>query len=95
MDTRQVPDWYPETTQMIRHTDGILRNLELELLDFLERQQPDWRVRGELERLVDALHGTAGALALVEMETRNAVRDVRRAGASNRPATPRLRAASG
>jgi hypothetical protein len=95
MDTSQVPDWYPETTQLIRHMDGILRNLELEFLDFMERQQPDWRVRGELERLVEALHGTAGALALVEMETRNAVREVGRAGAASRPATPPLRAASG
>jgi hypothetical protein len=95
MDTSQLPDWYPETTRMIRHTGGILRNLELELLDFMERQQLDWRVRGELERLVEALHGTAGALALVEMETRNAVREVRRAGAANQLTTPRLQAASG
>lgn len=33
-----VPDWYVEAVQVIRHTEGILRNLELELLDFMARQ---------------------------------------------------------
>jgi hypothetical protein len=92
MDTRQVPDWYVEAVQMIGHTGGILRDLELELLDFMERQPPDWRVWSELERLVESLHGTAGALALVEMTTRNAIREVMSASP---PAVSPKRAAAG
>jgi hypothetical protein len=43
----------------------------LELLDFMERQCLDWRVQRELLEFVEALRGAAGALALVEMTTRD------------------------
>jgi hypothetical protein len=82
-----VPDWYVEAVEMIGHTDGVLRNLELELTDFMERQDPDWRVQRELLGLVDSLHGTAGVLALVAMATRRAAPPTRfQARGSNRQA---------
>jgi hypothetical protein len=86
MQATPVPGWYVQAVQMIGHTDGILRNLELELLDFMDRQSLDWRVQRELLGLVEALHGTAGALALVEMAMRSAVRQVRSAGLASPPA---------
>jgi hypothetical protein len=77
MDMRQVPDWYVEAVQMMGHTDGVLRDLQFDLLNFMERQRPDWRVCGELQGLLEALRGAAGAVALVEMTTRRVVCEVR------------------
>jgi HEAT repeat protein len=84
MDTRSVPDWYVEAVHMIGHTDGVLRNLELELLDFMQ-QCPDWRVQRELLGLVDSLHGTAGALALVAMAARRSVPPLRSTAQASSP----------
>jgi hypothetical protein len=75
MDTRQVPDWYVEAIQMMGHADGVLRDLQFDLLDFMERQHPDWEVRRELERLAQALHGAAGMPALVEMAAHRVVHE--------------------
>jgi HEAT repeat protein len=68
---------------MIGRTDGILRNLEL--TDFMERQDPDWRLQRELSGLVEALHGTAGALALVAMAARRSVPPLRSTAQASSP----------
>ncbi|MGA7983503.1 MAG: hypothetical protein WCA32_25175 [Chromatiaceae bacterium] len=75
MSPEQIPDWYVEALRIVQRTDGILRNTEIKLLDFIETEEADIRVRTEMERVLDALHGTIGTLALVEMTARNALDD--------------------
>jgi hypothetical protein len=93
METSRVPDWYVEAIQMMGHTDGILRDLQFDVLDFMERQHPDWEVRRELERLVQALDGAAGIPVLVEMMAHRVVRKCKPAGSARRLAEAPGRAA--
>jgi hypothetical protein len=88
MGKGQLPEWYLEAVQMVQQTDGVLRHLELGLLDFMERQRVDWRVRSELERLIAALHGTAGALAMVEVTARRTIGDLTSDRRASRPVFP-------
>lgn len=95
MHTRQVPDWYVEAIQMMGRTDSVLRDLQFDLLDFMERQHPDWEVCRELERLVQALHGAAGIPALVEMAAHRVVHEHKRTEPAKRGSESSRRAALG
>jgi hypothetical protein len=70
VNPRQVPDSYIAGLDAIQHADGVLRKVEVALLDFLETKDADIRVSAEMAKLLDALHSVMGQLALVEMTTR-------------------------
>jgi hypothetical protein len=70
VNPRQVPDSYLASLDAVQHADGVLREVEFALIDFLETKDADVRVSAEMVRLLDALHGVMGQLALVEMTTR-------------------------
>jgi hypothetical protein len=70
VNPRHVPDWYIASVDVVQHAGGILREVEIALLDFLETKDADIRVSAEMVQLLDALHGVIGQLALVEMTTR-------------------------
>lgn len=67
---RQVPESYVASLDAVQHADGVLREVEIALLDFLESKDADIRVSAAMAKLLDALHGGMGQLALVEMTTR-------------------------
>jgi len=70
VNPRQVPDSYIAGLDAIQHADGVLRKVEVAVLDFLETKDADIRVSAEMAKLLDALHSVMGQLALVEMRTR-------------------------
>jgi hypothetical protein len=70
VNPKQVPDWYIASLDVVQYADGTLREVEIALRDFIETKDANVRVSVEMAKLLDALHGVIGRLALVEMTTR-------------------------